>query len=62
MLKNEKSTPCSLGLLATSQQYFSQNKPAASNQPTVLISQNKPAPDINHQPNEQSASHVIFKC
>jgi hypothetical protein len=46
---------CSLGLSATSQQYFSlrTNQPPA-NQPGVLFSQNKPAPAISHQPNEQA--------
>jgi hypothetical protein len=33
------STPCSLGLSATSQHYFS----LRTNQPTILFSQNKPA-------------------
>jgi hypothetical protein len=47
--------PCSFGLSATSQQYFSQNKPATSNQPAVLFSQNKPASAISHQPTEQAA-------
>jgi hypothetical protein len=51
-------TPCSLGLSATSQQYFSlrTNQPPATsqNQPTVLFSQNKPAPAISHQPTEQA--------
>jgi hypothetical protein len=52
-----KQTPCSFGLSATSQQYFfSQNKPAISNQPAVLFSQNKSAPAISHQPNEQAES------
>jgi hypothetical protein len=32
---------------------FSHNKTATSNQPTVL-SQNKPAPSISHQPTEQA--------
>jgi hypothetical protein len=32
--------------------FFSQNKPATSNQPAVLFSQNKSAPAIGHQPNE----------
>jgi hypothetical protein len=45
---------CSLGLSATSQQYFSlrTNQPPATsrNQPAVLFSQNKPAPAIS-QPN-----------
>jgi hypothetical protein len=49
---------CSLGLSATSQQYFSlrTNQPPATsrNQPTVLFSQNKPAPAISHQPTEQA--------
>jgi hypothetical protein len=34
---------------------LSQNKPAISNQPAVVFSQNKPAPAISHQPNEQAA-------
>jgi hypothetical protein len=34
-----------------SQQYFS----LRTNQPTVLFSQNKPAPAISHQPNKQPA-------
>jgi hypothetical protein len=46
-------SPCSLGLSATSQQ-FSQNKSATSNQSTVFFSQNKPAPVVSHQPNEQA--------
>jgi hypothetical protein len=49
-LLNLKLTLCSLGLSATSQQYFSQNKPATSNQSAVLFSQNKPAQAISHQP------------
>jgi hypothetical protein len=48
---------CSLGLSATSQQYFSlrTNQPPATsrNQPAVLFSQNKPAQAISHQPTEQ---------
>jgi hypothetical protein len=32
---------------------FSQNEPTISNQPAVLFSQNKSAPAISHQPNEQ---------
>jgi hypothetical protein len=54
----DKHTPCSLGLSATSQQYFSlrTNQPTATsrNQPAVLFSQNKPAPAISHQPTEQA--------
>jgi hypothetical protein len=46
---------CSLGLSATSQQYFS----LTSNQPAVLFSQNKPAPAISHQPTEQAASNLV---
>jgi hypothetical protein len=51
-------SPCSLGLSSTSQQYFffSQNKPAISNQPAVLFSQNKPALAISHQPTEHAFS------
>jgi hypothetical protein len=53
-------THCSLGLSATSQQYFSlrtNQTPATShNQPAVLFSQNKPAPAISHQPTEQAVS------
>jgi hypothetical protein len=52
LFKNCNPTPCSLGLSATSQQYFS----LRTNQPAVLFSQNKPAPAISHQPNEQAAS------
>jgi hypothetical protein len=33
---------------------FCQNKPATSDQPAVLFSQNKSAPTISHQPNEQT--------
>jgi hypothetical protein len=51
-------SPCSLGLSATSQQYFSlrTNQPSATsqNQPAVFFSQNKPAPAISHQPTEQA--------
>jgi hypothetical protein len=49
---------CSLGLSATSQQYFSlrTNQPPATsrNQPAVLFSQNKSAPATSHQPTEQA--------
>jgi hypothetical protein len=31
--------------------FLSDKKPATSNQPTVLFSQNKSAPAISHQPN-----------
>jgi hypothetical protein len=48
---------CSLGLSATSQQYFSlrTNQPPATshNQPAVLFSQNKPAPAISYQPTDK---------
>jgi hypothetical protein len=59
-------TPCSLGLSATSQQYFSlrTNQPPATsqNQPAVLFSQNKPAPAISHQPTEQAANvELLFE-
>jgi hypothetical protein len=45
--------PCSLRLSAISQQYFSLriNQPPATSQ---LLSQNKPAPVISHQPNERA--------
>jgi hypothetical protein len=33
---------------------FSHNKPTLSNQSAVLFSQNKSAPAIGHQPNEQT--------
>jgi hypothetical protein len=56
-------TPCSLGLSATSQQYFSlrTNQPLATsqNQPAVLFSQNKPAPAISHQPTEQAVGLLM---
>jgi hypothetical protein len=59
-LKLVEQTACSLGLSATSQQYFSlrTNQPPATsrNQPAVLFSQNKPAPAISHQPTEQAES------
>jgi hypothetical protein len=49
---------CSLGLPATSQQYFylRTNQPPATsrNQSAVIFSQNKPAPAISHQPTEQA--------
>jgi hypothetical protein len=46
---------CSIGLSATNQQYFfSQNKPATSNQPIVFFSQNKSASAISYQPNERA--------
>jgi hypothetical protein len=35
---------------------FPLNKPATGNQPIVLFSQNKSAPAISHQPNEQAAA------
>jgi hypothetical protein len=44
--------------LFVQQYFFSQNKPGTSNQPAVLFSQNKPAPAISHQPNEQTASLI----
>jgi hypothetical protein len=54
----EDSRQRSLGLSATSQQYFSlgTNQPPATsrNQPAVLFSHNKPAPAISHQPTEQA--------
>jgi hypothetical protein len=55
---SKKLAACSLGLSATSQQYFSlrTNQPPTTsrNQPAVLFSQNKPAPAISHQPTEQA--------
>jgi hypothetical protein len=60
--RRDASPPCSLGLSATSQQYFSltRNQPPATsrNQPAVLFSQNKPAPAISHQPTEQGAART----
>jgi hypothetical protein len=47
--KSWQISPCSFGLSATSQQYFSLRK----NQPAVLSSHNKSAPAISHRPNEQ---------
>jgi hypothetical protein len=35
--------------------FFSQNKPATNNQPTVLFFQNESAPAISHQLNEHAA-------
>jgi hypothetical protein len=63
LLRGASYAPCSLGLSATSQQYFSlrTNQPPATsqNQPAVLFSQNKPAPAISHQPTEQADELVI---
>jgi hypothetical protein len=42
---------------ATSQQYFSQNKPVTTNQLAVLFSQNKSASATNHQPNKPTPKH-----
>jgi hypothetical protein len=57
-VRHHQPTACSLGLSATSQQYFSlrTNQPPATsrNQPAVLFSQNKPAPAITYQPTEQA--------
>jgi hypothetical protein len=57
-------TACSLGLSATSQQYFSlrTNQPPAisRNQPAVLFSQNKSAPAISHQPTEQAVNFFYY--
>jgi hypothetical protein len=39
---------------------FSHNKSTTSNQPAVLFSQNKPAPAISHQPNEQAVMHLDY--
>jgi hypothetical protein len=54
----ERDSACSLGLSATSQQYFylRTNQPPATsrNQSAVLFSQNKPAPAISHQPTVQA--------
>jgi hypothetical protein len=52
------ASACSLGLSATSQQYFSlrTNQPP---KPAVLFSQNKPAPAISHQPTEQAVSRCV---
>jgi hypothetical protein len=52
--KNFEVPPCSLGLSATGQQYFS----LRTNQPAVLFSQNKSAPAISHQPNEEAVQLV----
>jgi hypothetical protein len=37
----------------------SQNKPATSNQSAVFFSQNKSAPAIRHQPNEQGIPDFV---
>jgi hypothetical protein len=51
--------PCSLGLSATSQQYFSlrTNQPPATSQQN--FSQNKPAPAISHQRTGQSVPALL---
>jgi hypothetical protein len=50
------SRPVRLGLSAV---FFSQNKSAASNQPTILFSHNKSAPAISHLSNEQAVSFYV---
>jgi hypothetical protein len=40
---------------------FFHNKPATSNQPVVLFSQNKPAPAISHQPTDQAESLITVR-
>jgi chromosome condensin MukBEF ATPase and DNA-binding subunit MukB len=40
---------------------LSQNKPAINNQPTVIFSQNKSAPAISHQPNEQTEKEALLQ-
>jgi hypothetical protein len=56
---------CSLGLSATSKQYFSlrtnQTPATSQNQPAVLFSQNKPASAISHQPTEHAAG-MAWPC
>jgi hypothetical protein len=44
---------------------FSHKQPATNNQPAILFSENKSAPAISHQPNEQATDHANFshpKC
>jgi hypothetical protein len=53
-LEPQKVAACSFAYQPPASSTFSQNKSATSNQPAVLFSQNKPAPAINHQPNEQA--------
>jgi hypothetical protein len=57
--KHHIMQPCSLGLSATSQQYFSitTNQPPATSQ-QYLFSQNKSAPAISHQPTERSVMMI----
>jgi hypothetical protein len=54
----ENVFPCSLGLSATSQQYFSltTNQPPATNKQYFSLRTNQHQPSaISHQPNEQAA-------
>jgi hypothetical protein len=64
LAESTRKQACSLGLSATSQQYFSlrTNQPPATsrNQLAVLFSQNKPAPAISHQPTEQAVLFLFF--
>jgi hypothetical protein len=55
----EEFTPCSFGLSATRQQYFSlrTNQPTATSQQYFYL-RKKSAPAISHQPNEQA---VIYQ-
>jgi hypothetical protein len=63
--RTDRRVACSLGLSATSQQYFTLriNQPPATNQPAVLFSQNKPASATSHQPNEQAGGNeAVVGC
>jgi hypothetical protein len=53
---------CTLFAWLISHQPAVQNKPATSNQPTVLFSQNKSAPAVSHQPTEQASELELHVC
>jgi hypothetical protein len=58
--KNRNQRPVRLAYQPPATVILSRNKPATSNQPAVLSSQNKQASAISHQPTEQAANQNIF--
>jgi hypothetical protein len=58
MPRDQKRHPVRLAYLPPASSTFLSEQTSYSNQPTVLFSQNKPAPAISHQPNEQATKHM----
>jgi hypothetical protein len=56
--------PCSLGLLATSQQYFSltTNQPPATSQQCSSLRTNQHQPSATSQPNRLEMDHNLVKA